>query len=494
MRNRSAVAALLGVGIGAAAAVAFWPGGDPKQDPRPPMFAQLTAIRDHKRETILAHFEAIRERAWSIRSDRQMMRYHREMQGGSEAGSDLEYDIDEYYAEQYGQFYDILFVDASGLVFHSIRKEADYGRCFSEGELSTTRLAQRMRGGDEMAFVEYEYYPPSDEVAAFFSVPLEPSEGGGWIVLQCSINRANAILSERGDLGRTGEVYLVNARKLMLSDSRFAEDSTILRLRVDTRAVREALQGGKGERVIEDYRGVAVLSSYERFEIFGTTWIIIAEIDEAEVLTEHYRQHRDYFVKEIPRYLARSPRGARGVVRKAGACRRVDMGEFGRVRDGESLQTHGVSTCTAVSIALPGCFGYLLHVPPTDETYAANGLLGSLPVGNGTRLVGSLLARIRHFDIRPCQLRELEIAIVAPHERSLCRTVDTIIAQGVELSSVKFLHNPAARGANVTMEAAGAGVQAEWYGAQGTGTQDAAHVESLGEIVSRMIEEGPNSG
>ena len=91
-------------------------------------------------------------------------------------------------------------------------------------------------------FVEFEYYPPSNEAAAFFSVVLTDDEKHiGWVVLQCETNSLNAILQQKKGLGRTGEVYLVNKKKLMLSESRFMADSTILRQKVDTQAVLQAI-------------------------------------------------------------------------------------------------------------------------------------------------------------------------------------------------------------------------------------------------------------
>ncbi len=50
----------------------------------------------------------------------------------------------------------------------------------------------------------------------------------------------------------------MNKGKMMLTDSRFYQRSTILRKTIVTEAVHRAFADGKGERVIKDYRGTSV--------------------------------------------------------------------------------------------------------------------------------------------------------------------------------------------------------------------------------------------
>jgi hypothetical protein len=48
----------------------------------------------------------------------------------------------------------------------------------------------------------------------------DPKGVVGWIVFQFFINALNSILINFDNLGRTGEVYLTNVKKMMLSQSR----------------------------------------------------------------------------------------------------------------------------------------------------------------------------------------------------------------------------------------------------------------------------------
>ena len=86
---------------------------------------------------------------------------------------------------------------------------------------------------------------------------------------------------ERGKgLGRTGETYIVNHDRLMITESRFVADA-ILKQVVDTEGVRHAFDNGVGKTSIySDYRGVPTLGVSKYFE--DMDWVILAEKDVSE--------------------------------------------------------------------------------------------------------------------------------------------------------------------------------------------------------------------
>jgi len=77
-------------------------------------------------------------------------------------------------------------------------------------------------------------------------------------------------------------MYLVGEDGLMRSNSRFSVKPTILQKEVDTEATREAFEGYVGVKVINDYRGVPVLSAYTPLNLNLINWALLVEIDEAE--------------------------------------------------------------------------------------------------------------------------------------------------------------------------------------------------------------------
>jgi signal transduction histidine kinase len=93
----------------------------------------------------------------------------------------------------------------------------------------------------------------------------------------------NTILLNRKGLGQSGEVYLVNSSKMMVSESRFFNNTSIIA--VDTLPVRKCFDSANGI----DERGI--YNDYRNIPIFGFSYcakdlgfVLLAEIDRAEVL------------------------------------------------------------------------------------------------------------------------------------------------------------------------------------------------------------------
>lgn len=108
----------------------------------------------------------------------------------------------------------------------------------------------------------------------------------GMIVLGIAVEAINSIMYENNPyegLGESGESYLVGDDLLMRSISRF-QDNSVLNTRVETIGVRQAFAGSDSTAIIDDYRGIEVLSSFSQVDIDGLNWAILAEIDLDEAL------------------------------------------------------------------------------------------------------------------------------------------------------------------------------------------------------------------
>jgi len=196
------------------------------------------------------------------------------------------------YNKEYG-YYDLFLINSSGDVVYSVEKESDLGENLVEGSLKSSGLAavfDKSKAG--ISFADFEPYSPSgNKPASFVAAPVR--ENGriiGTIGLQIPLQAINTIMQQRDGMGKTGETYLVGSDKLMRSDSyldptnhsvvaSFANPS---KGRVDTEASRRALSGEKNAKIISDYNGNPVLSSFSPLQIGTTTWACIAEIDKAE--------------------------------------------------------------------------------------------------------------------------------------------------------------------------------------------------------------------
>lgn len=472
----------------------------PKNNLKKTTFKKLDKIRKEKKGEVLNYFNDISEKAKNTAKDKQVIAFFDTVQKQYEAGIfgkgiPLDYNLEmkmvELYAYKYNDFYDMLFVDNNGFVFYSVKNEADYHTNLFSGKFSNSSLAKHIKEKQDYFFVDYSYYLPSDEAAAFFVVPVIKNRHlQGRIIMQCAINKVNTILNDHEYLGRTGEVYLVNKDKLMLTDSNFIEDSTILRLKVDTNAVKLAILNKSKNMIIKDYRNTTVFSSFEQFDFFGASWVIIVEIDESEVITNHFKDYEAYYLNKIVNHIAHFLPKKRPLLPQSDkTCKIVEVNEYAKLKPNQTLKAIGVNPCTALTILYPEKYGYLVHISPTDKTYN-NGLIENLQQSSKTNMVDKLVKKIIHYSTHPYELENLEFIIVAKHIYSLKNLIDTLIDNNINLSQIKYISNPKADYANVTLNNPESNITIRWRGEKikpDTYVEYSSDSEDLSSIVKKIL-------
>jgi methyl-accepting chemotaxis protein len=245
----------------------------------------------------------------------QFVRYHQEMNIQPEDSYDITGrgdfltrtwdeiydDVDKklsIYVDEMG-YYDVFIVCyPHGHVMYSHALESDLGTNLVYGEYNDSGLADvwaAARETDRPVLVDMRPYAPSNNEPAMFAGQLLRYEDGSpaaVIVVQLSNEQINAVMQERAGLGESGETYLVGEDLLMRSDSYLdpvnhsvsaSLNGTVAANGVDTEAAREAFAGRSATRVIEDYNGNPVLSSWSTIDLGTFDWAVLAEIDEAEV-------------------------------------------------------------------------------------------------------------------------------------------------------------------------------------------------------------------
>lgn len=389
----------------------------------------------------------------------------------------LEESLREHYLANYLAFYDILFVASDGSVFHTIRGEADHGSNLFDTPGDGTALARRLRAAPGAAFVDYEHYEASGEPAAFFVEPVRVDGAqAGWLILQCNVDKLNRIFDRGEYLGQTGEVFLVNRDRLMLTDSRFQAETSVLRQHLSARNISAKFAEGRGHKIITDYRGQRALTSFEVIPVLDREWLLIAKIDEDEVVTRAWNRAGLEAMLMAEAAASRPPTSG-GPAGFANIVR-VDMDEFHSVKPGAALLTWGVSTCTAVVITRPGHFGYLGHASVYDRCYG----------GGDMDLVNQMLKRIRQFEVYPSEIRELRAVVVAPHVNSARGVIERLLDAGLFLSQITFVRDPGARRADVEHDPATGATWVRWFDGAGRSRWiDAAAVPDLGRLAQQAL-------
>jgi len=456
-------------------------------------FQRLDKIREDKKQQLFAYLEGIIKNAHAIRTDEVMLeffhikkKYFRLKKSTPPPDAlknlikDLKKGVRGHYLHHYLSFYDILFVDRNGDIFHTIRRQGDYHKNIFAGGLAKTSLARQLTDHPGETFVDYEYYAVSDEPSAFFVEPV--FEGGrieGWFVLQCAINKINNMFTEEEGLGATGEVFLVNRQQYMLTESRFSKEAGTLNLHLSRDNIEAKFHEKSGHKIVTDYRGFRALTSFEVCRIGSSEWLLIVKIDEAEIVTERYAKRK----KELHNALVQGcqkrffrPFSPMRIENKVVS---VDMDEFRKVENNQLICTYGVSTCTAVIITFPEKFAYMGHISNLDVVYG----------GKSTDLIGHMFKRIKTFDIYEYEKRKLVVSVIANHWESILNIIDKLLSQGLLLSQIKFIHADSAYG-NVIHDYLNNQTLVEWCldkENNGKVNQYASDVPTLGEVAKPLI-------
>jgi len=187
-------------------------------------------------------------------------------------------------------YYDAFLINPSGDIVYTVAKEIDFATNLKSGPYQKSPLAEVYRRAmaspaAEVDFSDFARYPPSgDEPAAFAGhAILKNGKAIGVFAVQIPAEPLNELMHFTAGMGATGETYLVGEDGLMRSQSRFISSPTLLETKVDNASVREGIEGKRGAHVVRDYRGIPVLSVYAPVDFGGQKWVLLSEIDRAEV-------------------------------------------------------------------------------------------------------------------------------------------------------------------------------------------------------------------
>lgn len=190
-------------------------------------------------------------------------------------------------------YYDIFMFDTKGNLIYTVFKELDYATNFLSGEYKDTDLGRAYRAAisseesKAQYFYDFQPYSPSHGAPASFiaqQVVDENNQVIGVFALQMPIDRINATVGSYVGLGETGEVFVVGEDLYMRNDARNAQETSILKKKVDSPATKRALSGETGSMDFTRGDGVDVFSSFAPFDFMGSRWAIIAWQSASEIM------------------------------------------------------------------------------------------------------------------------------------------------------------------------------------------------------------------
>jgi len=196
------------------------------------------------------------------------------------------------FREHFG-YYDVFIISPAGNIIYTVAKEIDFATNSKTGPYRKSPLADVFRRAaaspaEAVSVSDFARYPPSNGAPAAFAGHAIEKDGKviGVFAVQIPAEPLNELMRFTAGMGDTGETYLVGPDGLMRSQSRFTAAPTLLETKVDNPSVRDGKSGKSGARVVADYRGIPVLSVYAPVDFGGQPFVLLAEIDKAEVLNE----------------------------------------------------------------------------------------------------------------------------------------------------------------------------------------------------------------
>jgi len=210
-------------------------------------------------------------------------------------------------------WHDLFLINPDGDIVYTVARESDLGMriprssLINQGIGKAYQAAEKMWDEDDIAVGDITPYSPSGGIPAGFMMTRLKGANDvhlGFLAFQIPLDRINAIMMNRQGMGKNGESYLVGEDGFMRSDSfldkeghsvaaSFDKNNTI-----DTEAVRQALAGKRGSKVIADYRVNPAISDWDYLDIgSGIRWAVISEIDVAEAFSPKDQDGNDYFAR-----------------------------------------------------------------------------------------------------------------------------------------------------------------------------------------------------
>ena len=185
---------------------------------------------------------------------------------------------------------DIWLVSPKGDIIYSYAKRKDFATNLFKAPFQNTLPTQLFQSllahpkTGQVQMTDFGSYPPAGDIpVSFIGAPiLDEDKIVGCLIYQLSSDQINNLMQVHTGFWKTGETYLVGADHLARTKTLFGKKISFFEQKVDSLAVQKGLRGESGVAIIEDYRGIPVLSAFQAIEVNRFKWVLLAEVDKSE--------------------------------------------------------------------------------------------------------------------------------------------------------------------------------------------------------------------
>ncbi|MGL1921158.1 MAG: methyl-accepting chemotaxis protein [Hyphomicrobiales bacterium] len=194
-------------------------------------------------------------------------------------------------------YYDIFLFNLEGDLIYTVFKELDYATNLKTGKYNNTGLgtvfqkALKLNVGERI-FDDFKPYSPSHGApASFIAEPIFDLAGKriGVIAFQMPIDNMNNIMKSKGQLGATGETFIIGSDGLMRSDSERNEDFKILATKIEAPLLAEATIDTVVIRENQNYHNQNSIMAVSNLSFHNSIWTLVAVQDMDEIFAPLYK-------------------------------------------------------------------------------------------------------------------------------------------------------------------------------------------------------------
>lgn len=200
-------------------------------------------------------------------------------------------------------YYDIFLFNLNGDLVYTVFKELDYATNLATGEYNDTGLGTVFKSSlllsvNQRVFDDFKPYSPSHGApASFIAEPIFNLSGTriGVIAYQMPIHNMNDIMKSHGQLGQTGETFIIGSDGLMRSDSELHDKFKILETKVTSSTINDASFDTVNIKHGEIFHDKDSIMAATNLEFLGTVWTLVATQETDEIFAP-LTQARNYLM------------------------------------------------------------------------------------------------------------------------------------------------------------------------------------------------------
>ena len=245
--------------------------------------SQLSSINGLKQTQIEDYFNRMRQNAQLLARNTSIQDFTGTHPSPARSGAREEQFA---YFEQEFAYQDLLLLDTTFQLLYHQHHSFSYAADTSLLNDHMRSFLLSSRQGSQLTEISFGAAP-----VLLVSAPVRDDAGKieGLLLMRLPTEPLEYVMHQRTGIGETGESYLVGNDWRLRTHSRFFPQIEPYQIEARTLATRNAFRKDSTPHILNDYRGVPVLSAYHAVNIPGLQWAIVSEIDMEEAMKPVYQ-------------------------------------------------------------------------------------------------------------------------------------------------------------------------------------------------------------